>query len=218
MTTFYSRHHRELQDQHATLQLADRLEKMIVETEISAQHIPFIESRDFFFLSTVDLRGYPTCSYKGGPPGLISVLNASEIAFPSYDGNGMYLSLGNIQGKSKIGMLLIDFETPHRLRMHGDARIAHDDPLLKSYPGAEMIVRVAIQEIFINCPRYIHRMAPLESSKYVPSNGVKSPAPQWKRIDAVQDVLAPKDQGVAHAMGGMITIEEYSELVLKGQG
>ncbi len=218
MRTIYSHHHRELQSQHETVELADRLETMIVEHEINEQHRPFIESRNFFFLTTVDLRGYPTCSYKGGNPGLITIVSTTELAFPSYDGNGMYLSMGNIQGNAKVGLLLIDFETPHRIRIHGDAYIKSDDPLLTSYPGAELMVRVAIQEIFINCPRYIHRMATLESSKYVPADHVESPLPQWKRIDAVQDVLPSKDQGIAEAMGGTITPEEYGALVMRGEG
>ena len=218
MSHFYSAYHRDLQSQHETLDLADRLESMIVAPEISEQHQPFIESRDFFFLTTIDQRGYPTCSHKGGKPGLISVVNPRELAFPSYDGNGMYLSMGNINGNAKIGILLIDFETPHRIRIHGDARIEIDDDLMDKYPGAELIVRVAVQEIFINCPRYIHRMTPTQPSKYIPSEHGEAPMPQWKRIDAVQDVLPPKDQGVADALGGIITPEAYGELVLKGEG
>ena len=218
MSPFYSPSHRELQSQHESLELANRLESMIVAQEISEQHQPFIESRNFFFLTTIDHRGYPTCSYKGGNPGLIKVLSPRELAFPLYDGNGMYLSAGNIKGNAKIGLLLIDFETPHRIRIHGDARIESDDRLLKAYSGAEMVVRVAVQEIFINCPRYIHRMTALEPSKYTPSASGEAPIPQWKRIDAVQDVLPPKDQGSAHALGGVITPEAYGEMVLKGEG
>jgi predicted pyridoxine 5'-phosphate oxidase superfamily flavin-nucleotide-binding protein len=218
MNHFYSSYHRDLQSQHETLDLADRLESMIVGQEISEQHQPFIESRDFFFLTTIDQRGYPTCSYKGGRSGLITVVNPRELAFPSYDGNGMYFSMGNINGNAKIGMLLIDFETPHRIRIHGDARTVTDDELMKKYPGAEMIVRVALQDIFINCPRYIHRMTPAERSKYIPSEDGQSPPPQWKRIDAVQDVLPSKDHGVAEALGGIITPEAYGELVMKGEG
>lgn len=218
MSSFYSPYHRDLQSQHQSQNLADRLESMIVSKEISEQDQPFIQSRDFFFLTTIDQRGYPTCSYKGGHPGLITVVNSRKIAFPSYDGNGMYLSMGNIQGNAKIGMLLIDFQTPHRMRIHGDARIEEHDPLTKTYPGAELIVRVEIQEVFINCPRYIHRMEPLESSKYVPCEAGHAPLPQWKRIDAVQDVLPPKDQSKANEMGGTITPEQYGEMVLKGLG
>lgn len=218
MSDFYSEQHRQLQDQHQTRPLADRLQQIIVETQISEQHQAFIESRDFFFLTTVDHRGYPTCSYKGGNPGMVRVLDAQTLCFPNYDGNGMFLSLGNIQQNRKMGMLFIDFETPHRLRLHGDAFIQLDDPLLDDYPGAGMIVRIKVNEVFVNCPRYIHRMQRVETSKYVPQAGVDTPEPQWKRIDAVQDALPPCDAGLAEKLGGTITPEEYGAMIMDGKG
>ncbi|PKM36136.1 MAG: pyridoxamine 5'-phosphate oxidase [Gammaproteobacteria bacterium HGW-Gammaproteobacteria-10] len=218
MTDLYSQLHRQLQDLHDTRNLADRVQELIVENQINEQHQPFIESRDFFFLTTIDHRGYPTCSYKGGNPGLVRVVDSQTLAFPSYDGNGMFLSMGNIQGNSKIGMLFIDFETPHRIRVHGEASIQEGDSLLSKYPGADMIVRVKIGEIFINCPRYIHRMQRIETSKYVPQPDNETPIPQWKRIDAIQDALPASEQGIAEKLGGTITPEEYGEKVMKGEG
>ncbi|WP_341328248.1 pyridoxamine 5'-phosphate oxidase family protein [Methylotuvimicrobium sp. KM2] len=218
MTDLYSQLHRQLQDLHDTRNLADRVQELIVENQINEQHQPFIESRDFFFLTTIDHRGYPTCSYKGGNPGLVRVVDPQTLAFPSYDGNGMFLSMGNIQGNPKIGMLFIDFETPHRIRVHGEASIQEDDSLLSKYPGADMIVRVKIGEIFINCPRYIHRMQRIETSKYVPQPDNETPIPQWKRIDAIQDALPASEQGLAEKLGGTITPEEYGEKVMKGEG
>ncbi len=218
MSNFYSPQHRQLQEQCDSLKLADRLEQIIVEQQISEQHQAFIESRDFFFLTSIDHRGYPSCSYKGGNPGLVKVVNSQQLAFPSYDGNGMFLSLGNINGNPKVGLLFIDFETPHRIRIHGDATLHRDDPLLGEYPGAEWIVRMTISEIFINCPRYIHRMNRVESSKYVPQIDKAPPLPQWKRIDGLQDALPASDQHIAQHLGGIITPEEYAALVINGQG
>ncbi|MBE0436460.1 MAG: pyridoxamine 5'-phosphate oxidase family protein [Methylomicrobium sp.] len=218
MNDMYSQQHRQLQDLHDTRNLADRVQELIVENQINEQHQPFIESRDFFFLTTIDHRGYPTCSYKGGNPGLVRVIDPQTLAFPSYDGNGMFLSMGNIQGNPKIGMLFIDFETPHRIRVHGEASIQEGDSLLSEYPGADTIVRVEIGEIFINCPRYIHRMQRIETSKYVPQPGNETPIPQWKRIDVVQDALPASEQGLAEKLGGTITPEEYGEKVMKGEG
>ena len=218
MKDFYSMEQQRLQDLYDTRKLAERLQQIIIENLISEQHQPFIETRDFFFLTTIDHRGYPTCSYKGGNPGLVKVIDSHTLAFPSYDGNGMFLSLGNIQGNTKIGMLFIDFENPHRVRVHGDASIETDDELLINYPGAEMIVRVKISEVFINCPRYIHPMNKLKASKYVPQLGKETPAAQWKRIDAVQDVLPVRDQHIAASLGGVITPEVYGALVIDGKG
>ena len=218
MSAFYSLEQQQLQDLHDTRKLAERLEQIIVENQVSEQHQFFIESRDFFFLTTIDHRGYPSCSYKGGNHGLVKVIDPQTLAFPSYDGNGMFLSMGNIQGNAKIGMLFIDFENPHRVRVHGDASIETEDELLTEYPGAEMIVRVKISEVFINCPRYIHRMNKLDTSKYVPKEGVETPAAQWKRIDALQDALPACDLHIAESLGGVITPEEYGAMVVEGKG
>jgi len=218
MSVLYGEHHRALQSQFEARPLADRLVELIVTSEIPDQHKNFIESRDFFFLSTVDHRGYPTCSHKGGPRGFVRVPDPSSLAFPSYDGNGMFLSMGNISGQGKVGMLFIDFETPHRVRVHGTATVSRNDPMRAAFPGAELVVRVRVEEIFVNCPRYIHRYRRVAPSRYVPSAGCPALPPQWKRIDAVQDALPPQDRDAARRLGGVITPEQYGEKVLKGEG
>jgi predicted pyridoxine 5'-phosphate oxidase superfamily flavin-nucleotide-binding protein len=218
MSTLYGDRHRALQCAFETEPLADRLDQLIVCSQIQDQHRNFIESRDFFFLSTVDHRGYPTCSHKGGHPGFVRVVDCGQLAFPSYDGNGMFLSMGNIAGQARVGMLFIDFETPHRVRVHGTATVASDDPMMETFPGAELLVRVRVEEIFVNCPRYIHPHKRVATSRYVPRADCAPPPPQWKRIDAVQDTLPPRDRSAAHALGGVITPEEYGEKVLKGEG
>lgn len=218
MSELYGAEHRRLQQAFDTTKLADRVNEMIVLSEITAQHQAFVESRDMFFLSSIDHRGYPTCSYKGGTPGFLRVVDSKTLAFPSYDGNGMFLSMGNIKANDKIGMLLIDFETPHRVRIHGTASIDKEDPLMKEFNGSELVVRVTITEIFVNCPRYIHTYQRSQTSKYVPQEGFEKPlTPQWKRIDAVQDALPERDSEIS-AQHGTITPEEYGELLMKGKG
>lgn len=218
MSNIYGEQHRALQQTFDTTRMADRVNELIVSPEIPDEHKGFIESRDFFFLTTIDHRGYPTCSHKGGNVGFVKVVDSKTLAFPSLDGNGMYLSMGNITANPKIGMLFIDFETPHRVRVHGDASVSHDDPLLSEFPGAELVVRVTITEIFINCPRYIHRYQRVAPSQYVPQADCPAPLPQWKRIDAVQDVLSERDKQAAEKVGDVITFEEYAALVMKGEG
>lgn len=217
MEDFYGEQHRALQQEFDTIKLADRVNERIVLTEIPEQHKAFIESRDLFFLTTIDHRGYPTCSHKGGTPGFIKILDDKTLAFPSYDGNGMFLSMGNINGNDKVGLLFIDFETPHRVRIHGTASIDQEDSLLQEFPGAELVVRVKITEVFVNCPRYIHKYQRVEASKYAPQPDFKKPLlPQWKRIDDIQDVLPERDKEVA-AQLGTITAEAYGERVMKGE-
>ena len=217
MSELYGDQHLVMQDQFDTRSLAERVSQVIVVPEIDENHKGFIESRDLFFLTTVDHRGFPTCSYKGGTPGFVKVTDNKTIAFPSYDGNGMFLSMGNITANDKVGLLFIDFETPHRVRVHGTASIDRNDPLLADFHGAELIVRVTVTEIFVNCPRYIHTYKRLQSSKYAPQINCPTPLPQWKRIDALQDALPERDKTIADALGGTITPEEYGAMLIKGE-
>ncbi|XSG84735.1 MAG: pyridoxamine 5'-phosphate oxidase family protein [Methylohalobius sp. ZOD2] len=217
MSEIYGEQQRAMQAAFETEALADRLNEVIVASEISDPHKAFIEGRDMFFLTTVDHRGYPTCSYKGGEPGFVRVVDRKTLAFPSFNGNGMFLSLGNMGAHDKIGMLFIDFETPHRVRVHGRATISDHDPLMREIPGAELLVRVTVDEIFVNCPRYIHRYRKIAASRYVPKADCPAPPPQWKRIDGLQDALPERDKKIATSLGGEITPEEYEEMIRQGE-
>ncbi len=192
MSDIYHKGNREFQDQFDSRKLADRVNDLIVHDRISDEERKFIESRDLFFISTVDDQGRPTVSYKGGELGFIRVIDEKTIAFPGYDGNGMFLTAGNIAANHEVGLLLIDFENPQRLRVHGTGNIMIDDPLLSEYHDAQYIVRITIRNLFLNCPRYIHRFQKVERSEYIPKKGCETPIPEWKKLDVVQDVL-PKN-------------------------
>jgi predicted pyridoxine 5'-phosphate oxidase superfamily flavin-nucleotide-binding protein len=209
MSTFYTDGQRAVQDQFQTTRMADLLHRVIVHAEVQDAERAFIESRDMFFLATVDGDGRPTCSYKGGDPGFVRVVDARTIVFPLYDGNGMFLSLGNIRTTAQVGMLFMDFETPHRLRVQGTASVDRADPLLSDFQGADVIVRVAVSAIFVNCSRYVHKYQRVATSRYVPRQGCEAPFAEWKRIDVVQEALPPRDAGKTEQAGGTITVEEY---------
>ncbi len=213
---FYTDSQRHIQQQFDSKPLADRLGETIVTEEVNELHQGFIESRDFFFLSTVNGRGEPTVSYKGGAPGLVTVLDPKTIIFPSYDGNGMFLSMGNIAETANIGLLFIDFETPNRIRMQATAQVVDNDPELERYPGAQLLVRARVDSVFFNCARLIHKHHRTEASPYVPDTDGSTPYPSWKRIDFLQDALRPDDQGQADDEGGVITIEEYAAKLAAG--
>ncbi|MFK8048391.1 MAG: pyridoxamine 5'-phosphate oxidase family protein [Halioglobus sp.] len=213
---FYTKPQQKLQDQFESRALANAAEQAIVSNELDEMHRGFIESRDFFFLSTVNAEGCPTVSYKGGAPGIVSVLDSSTIAFPNYDGNGMFLSMGNIADTAKIGLLFIDFETPNRVRVQATASISSDDELLKRYPGANLIVRAHVDKVFLNCARYIHKHTRVEASPYVPDSEGRAPYPSWKRLDFLQDSLLPEDRNRAEQEGGTITQDEYARKLETG--
>jgi uncharacterized protein len=196
LETMYHQGSRRLQDEHDTRRLADRLaERFTSKVRISPQDKAFIERMDMFFLATADAEGRPQCSYKGGEPGFVRVLDEHTVAFPNYDGNGMYLSMGNVAVNPHVGMLFIDFTArrPSRLRLNGTASMDERDPLMERYPEAQFVVRVEATEVFPNCPRYIHRMELVERSRFVPKRGEETPVPGWKRTDWACDVLPEGD-------------------------
>jgi predicted pyridoxine 5'-phosphate oxidase superfamily flavin-nucleotide-binding protein len=196
MEPTYNEGSRRLQDRFDTRRLADRLDdKFVQHPTIGPEDREFIERLDMFFLATADAAGNPQCSYKGGDPGFVRVIDDSTVAFPNYDGNGMYLSMGNLLVNPHVGMLFIDFvsERPSRLRLNGVASVDGDDELMDLYPKAQFVVRVRATQVFPNCPRYIHRMALVERSRFVPRAECTTPVPAWKRTEWARDVLPEGD-------------------------
>lgn len=184
---------RSLQARFDTRALADRIDGLLVSDTISEADRTFIEARDMFFLATADAEGRPTCSYKGGEPGFVHVLDPRTVAFPHYDGNGMYLSTGNVLVNPHVGMLFLDLERGHRMRLEGTASIDLDDPLCAEWPEAQFVVRVHPRAVYPNCPRYIHRYELLRRSRFVPHDDCLTPVPEWKRSDWAFDALPADD-------------------------
>jgi predicted pyridoxine 5'-phosphate oxidase superfamily flavin-nucleotide-binding protein len=183
---------RALQDEFETRALADRLEQRLMHTVFTEDDKAFIESAIYFFLATADSEGRPDCSFKGGPAGFVRITGPSELAFPDYDGNGMYKSLGNLAVNPEVGLLFIAMHgRARRLRVNGSASIVPDDPLLAKTPGAQIMVRVKTRAIFPNCPRYIPTLELQEPSIYTPSADKPSVEPAWKKSDAYKDVVPP---------------------------
>jgi len=212
MGPMYAPSHRELQDRFETRPLADRLEQLIVHDVFTEMDQAFIESRDMFFLSTVDPDGRPTVSYKGGAPGFVRI-HDNRLTFPCYDGNGMFYSMGNVAATGAVGLLFIDFEKPIRLRVQGEARI-DDGPATAGWPGALFLVRVTPTHIFMNCGRYIHPHRKVEQSRHVPDAHGHQPPAEWKRIDAITDCLPGPDRAAADAAGAIT----FGDWLATGEG
>jgi len=213
---FYTEAQRAMQASQGHTKLADTVQNAIVWEVVEGPNAAFIESRDFFFLSTVDSTGRPTVSYKGGPPGVVHVVDPRTLVFPIYDGNGMYLSAANAGETGQVGMLFIDMETPNRVRVQGRATVSADDPEMARYPGAKLVVRVAVEHCFLNCARYIHKHSRVAASPYVPDEQGGQPHPAWKRIDFVQDSLPEGDRRRTVESGGTIDMDGYVERLMSG--
>ena len=193
MSKLYGESQRKLQREFDTERLADRIEERLFHEHITPDDKAFIERMDMFFLATADMEGRPNCSYKGGDPGFIRVLDPKTLVFPNYDGNGMYLSTGNTLENPEVGLLFIDFEKQKRMRLNGTASIAPADSIEPAYPEAQFVVKVHVCQVFPNCPRYIHKMQLVERSSFVPRADAATPVPAWKRMEWSCDVLPRND-------------------------
>ena len=212
MDAFFTDAQRRLQQANDSVDLANRLLEVTVATELAEAQAQFVASQSMFFLATVDEFGFPSCSYKGGHRGFVRVLNPSTLVFPNFDGNGMFMSLGNIKDRQKVGLLFIDFEKPQRLRVRGDAEVVESGALVDSYPGAQQVVQVTVSNVWVNCPRYIPKMTLEAASPAFPNADGDFPLALWKRIDFLQDVLTERDREQAQ-IEGVITIETYEALL-----
>ena len=185
---------RQLQDSFDSRRIADRLEAVDLVREFDETHRGLIETAAMFFLSTVDSEGRPDVSYKGGHPGFVRVTGSSELAWPDYNGNGMFKSLGAIIDNPHVALLFLRYgDAPKKLRVHGKAEVANNDPLMSDCPGAQLIVRLKVDRIFDNCPRYLHDIRIDGYSRYVPEAGKVAPIPDWKRNPDYSDALPRKD-------------------------
>lgn len=180
---------RAMQDRFDSRRIADRLEQITVHDALNDNDRAFVEAADLFFLATADTDGWPDVSYKGGLPGFVRVLDPRTLAFPSYDGNGQFRSLGNVLVNPRVGLLFIDFDHPNRMRVQGVASV-HDEPeLVGAWEGAQAVVTVAVERVFPNCPRYIHRRSLVEHSVYAPKPDYEPPVPEWKQMDLFRAFL-----------------------------
>ena len=193
MDSMYHDGQRGLQDAFDTRRLADKLQEKIVRDFLNPKQKAFVENADMFFLATADAAGRPSCSYRGGHPGFVRAVDDRTLVLPNYDGDGMYVSWGNVGQNANVGLLFIDFMKGHRLRVHGVASIHTDVAMLAEWPEAQFVVRIAVREVFGNCPRYIHKYQLVERSEYVPRKGSVTPVPDWKRQADVKEVLPARD-------------------------
>lgn len=183
---------RALQDAFDSRRIADVLHDFTVHSALNADDIALVQAQSTVWISTVDVEGWPDVPYKGGAVGFVEVVDPSEIRIPSYDGNGMMRTMGNIDDTGKVALLFIDTERPWRMRVHGTARVSIDPSDLARHHGAQAVIIVSIGRVFPNCGRYIHQDG--EISTYVPAPGHEPPIPEWKRMELLRPALPQSDR------------------------
>lgn len=186
---FYDGGSRDLQRRFGTGVLAAHLAHRYALDRLESAHVQWIRRADAVFVATVDTRGRPECSYKGGLPGFVRVLDERTLEFPSYDGNGMYRTLGNAATTSRIGLLFLLPQVPAKLRVNGVCTVLTGVGVLADHAGAEAAVRVCVEQVFENCPRYLHDRATGEHSAHCPRPGYRPPEAEWKRKPEYEGLL-----------------------------
>jgi len=124
----------------------------------------FIAARDSFYLGTVSETGWPYIQHRGGPKGLLEVLNPTTVVFADYQGNRQLLSTGNLAVNDQVSLFLMDYPNRTRLKVLGHAKVedarSHPDLAARlSNPGmrarVERIVFIDVVSFDWNCPKYI---------------------------------------------------------------
>ncbi len=188
---------RHLQDALDTRRLADAIASRTLHVELLDGDVELIDDQSTVWIATVDADGWPDVSYKGGDPGFIQVVSRRELRIPSYDGNGMMRTLGNIVDTGRVALLFVDTARPWRMRVHGAARVSIEPADLAAHHGAEAVIIVQIERIFPNCGRYVHQDGTI--SPFVPRPGEEPPLAPWKRIEDFRDALRPADRARVEA-------------------
>jgi predicted pyridoxine 5'-phosphate oxidase superfamily flavin-nucleotide-binding protein len=133
-------------------------------TTVTPDLAAFLAELDTFYLATATADGQPYVQHRGGPPGLLKVIDEHTLAFADFAGNQQYVTLGNLSENPKAFLFLMDYANARRLKVWGTAKVVEDDPALleklrdPDYPGeVERAIVFTIEAWDVNCPQHIHR-------------------------------------------------------------
>ncbi|WP_394816260.1 pyridoxamine 5'-phosphate oxidase family protein [Streptomyces mooreae] len=79
-----------------------------------------IRAADTFFIATAAPDG-ADAGHRGGNPGFVRVLSPNALSWQDYPGNAMFLTLGNLEGDPRTGLLFVDWSTGGTLQLTGTA-------------------------------------------------------------------------------------------------
>ncbi|MFZ2062101.1 MAG: pyridoxamine 5'-phosphate oxidase family protein [Candidatus Binatus sp.] len=122
-------------------------QKPKVSTELSTSQQEQIIRADTFFIATDNPERGADVSHKGGNPGFVRILDARRIAFPDYNGNSMFNTLGNVSVNPHAGLLFIDFDSGRTLQLTGRASIDWNHERVRTFPGAERVIDFELAQI-----------------------------------------------------------------------
>jgi uncharacterized protein len=115
--------------------------------ELSASQQEQISHADTFFIATDHPDRGADVSHKGGNPGFVRVLDARRLAFPDYNGNSMFNTLGNLSVNAHAGLLFIDFDSGRTLQLTGFGSIDWNPERIRTFAGAERVVDFELKQL-----------------------------------------------------------------------
>jgi uncharacterized protein len=119
-------------------------------SELSLQQQEQISRADTFFIATDNPEHGADLSHKGGRPGFVQLVDSRRIAFPDYNGNSMFNTLGNIEISPAVGLIFIDFDTGRTLQLTGFASIDWNPERAREFTGAERVIDFKIIQLIDN--------------------------------------------------------------------
>ena len=123
---------KKLQEQYGSRKSYARIEISGNKYVLTDREIPFIKSRDSFYMATVGKNCWPYVQYRGGPKRFLKVINNTTLGYADFRGNMQYISDGNINANHKASLFLIDYPSRQRLKIWAESKVveADDDPKL----------------------------------------------------------------------------------------
>lgn len=141
------------------------LQHSIGRNSVTPALAAYLGSRISFYLATASAAGQPYIQHRGGPPGFIKAIDEHTLAFPDFEGNKQYISLGNLSENPRVQLFFMDYGQRQRLKIWGKAAIVEDDEALLASVTPEAwrrplrrAIRVTVEAWDVNCPAYIPQL------------------------------------------------------------
>jgi uncharacterized protein len=130
-------------------------------TSIDEASARFIARAPLVMLATSSAAGLCDVSPRGGPPGFVTVLDATHVAIPDLNGNNRLDSLQNVVENPQAGLLFLIPGLDDTLRINGPAAVTTAADVLDRHhpdlrrPKSALVVET--RELFVHCAKAFRR-------------------------------------------------------------
>jgi len=153
-----------LQEKYGSRNNYERMERFTSNDGLTHREIDLISERDSFYVASYGENGFPYIQHRGGPKGFLKVLDPETLGFLDFTGNKQYITLGNIEHRQKVSLILMDYPRRSRLKIYAEAEVVSleedkdlaDRLTLDEYNyKPERIILYHIKAFDWNCPQHI---------------------------------------------------------------